>query len=110
MTLRFTVLASGSAGNASLIETDGFGVLLDAGIGPRVLSSRLSGAGYGWQSIHACVLTHTHTDHWNDRTFAQLLRRNIRVYCHSDHHDELLNGSKAFSDLRSAGMVHEYAA
>ena len=35
MGLRFTVLASGSGGNASLLEADGLGVLIDAGIGPR---------------------------------------------------------------------------
>jgi phosphoribosyl 1,2-cyclic phosphodiesterase len=109
MTLRFTVLASGSAGNASMIETDGFGVLLDAGIGPRVLASRLAAAGLSWQSIQACLLTHTHTDHWNDRTFAQFLRRKIAVYCHSDHHDELLNLSQSFADLRSAGMLRDYS-
>jgi phosphoribosyl 1,2-cyclic phosphodiesterase len=109
MTLRFTVLASGSAGNASVIQTDGFGVLLDAGIGPRVLASRLVAAGLSWQSIHACLLTHTHTDHWNDRTFAQFLRREIPVYCHDDHHDELLNLSESFADLRSAGMVRDYS-
>jgi len=108
MTLRFTVLASGSAGNASVIETDGFGVLLDAGIGPRILASRLTSAGLSWNSIHACLLTHTHTDHWNDRTFAQFLRRKIPVYCHLDHHDELLNLSGAFGGLRSAGMVRDY--
>jgi len=108
MALRFTVLASGSAGNASVIETDGFGVLLDAGIGPRTLATRLTSAGLSWKSIHACLLTHTHTDHWNDRTFAQFLRRKIPVYCHLDHHDELLNLSGAFGGLRSAGMVRDY--
>ena len=39
MSLRFTVLASGSGGNASLVETDGFGVLIDAGLGPRQLAT-----------------------------------------------------------------------
>jgi phosphoribosyl 1,2-cyclic phosphodiesterase len=110
MTLRFTVLASGSAGNASLIEANGFGVLLDAGIGPRVLAGRLAAVGLGWHSIHACLLTHTHTDHWNDRTFAHLHRRAIPVYCHEDHHDELLNCSPSFPALRAAGIVHAYAA
>jgi phosphoribosyl 1,2-cyclic phosphodiesterase len=110
MTLRFTVLASGSAGNASLIETDGFGVLLDAGIGPRVLAARLAAAGLSWQSIHACLLTHTHTDHWNDRTFARLHRLNIPVYCHADHHGDLLNYSASFTALHAAGLVHGYEA
>jgi phosphoribosyl 1,2-cyclic phosphodiesterase len=108
MTLRFTVLASGSAGNASLIATDGFGVLLDAGIGPRVLAARLAAAGLSWQSIHACLLTHTHTDHWNDRTFAHLHRRGIPVYCHADHHGDLLQFSGSFAALRAAGLVQDY--
>ena len=42
MPLQFTVLASGSAGNASLLEMDGFGVLIDAGLGPRQLSQPLA--------------------------------------------------------------------
>src|SRR5205085_2596508 len=108
MTLRFTVLASGSAGNASVIETDGFGVLLDAGLGPRVLSARLAAAGLSWQSIHACLLTHTHTDHWNNRTFARLHCLNIPVYCHADHHGDLLRYCQAFGVLRAAGLLRSY--
>src|SRR5262245_25334810 len=50
MALRFTVLASGSAGNASLVESDGFGLLLDAGLGPRQLAARLAAAGSSWQA------------------------------------------------------------
>jgi phosphoribosyl 1,2-cyclic phosphodiesterase len=110
MTLRFTVLASGSSGNASLIETDGFGVLLDSGIGPRILASRLAAVGASWQSINAFLLTHTHTDHWNDRSFGHLRRRNIPVYCHPDHHDELLACSPSFAALRTAGLVRDYGA
>jgi hypothetical protein len=110
MTLRFTVLASGSAGNSSLIETDGFGVLLDSGIGPRTLATRLASVGASWQSIHAFLLTHTHTDHWNDRTFAHLHKRNIPVFCHPDQHDELLANSPCFAALHAAGLVRDYAA
>ena len=71
MSLRFTVLASGSSGNASLIEADGFGLLLDAGLGPRILGGRLRQIGLSWSHVHAALLTHTHSDHWSDRTFAQ---------------------------------------
>ena len=55
MGLRFTVLASGSAGNASLIETGGFGLLLDAGLGPRQLATRLAAVGASWQDVHAVI-------------------------------------------------------
>ena len=62
---RFTVLASGSSGNSSLLEVDGFGLLLDIGLGPRQLASRLITSGRSWQNVQAVLLTHTHGDHWN---------------------------------------------
>ena len=43
--LHFTVLASGSAGNASLVESEGFALLLDVGLGPRQLANRMRAIG-----------------------------------------------------------------
>ena len=40
MTARFTVLASGSLGNATLLEVNGFGLLIDCGLHPRTLAGR----------------------------------------------------------------------
>ncbi len=110
MALRFTVLASGSAGNASLVAADGFGLLLDAGLGPRQLAERLAAVGASWQDVHALLLTHTHSDHWNDRTFAHLHRRRLPVWCHASHQDVLASYSPAFRDLRGAGLVQLYEA
>jgi phosphoribosyl 1,2-cyclic phosphodiesterase len=110
MGLRFTVLASGSAGNASLLEADGFGLLLDAGLGPRTLADRLGAVGASWQSVHGLLLTHTHCDHWNERTLAHLVRRRIPIYCHPDHHGQLEAYSLGFAGLRAAGLVHGYEA
>jgi ribonuclease BN (tRNA processing enzyme) len=104
----FTVLASGSAGNASLLEVDGLGLLLDAGLGPRQLASRLRAAGASWARVHAVLLTHTHTDHWNDRTLTQLARLGLPLYCHEEHHPALVADSPAFAALRSAGLVRTY--
>jgi len=39
------ILGSGSAGNATLLESDGTRVLIDAGFPPRVLATRLSQIG-----------------------------------------------------------------
>jgi phosphoribosyl 1,2-cyclic phosphodiesterase len=110
MHLRFTVLASGSSGNASLVETDGFGVLLDAGLGPRKLAARFAAVGLSWAQVQAVVLTHTHTDHWKDRTFAHLVQRRIPLYCHPDHHDGLAAYSRAFTALAAAGLVRPFEA
>src|SRR5258708_39416294 len=105
MSMRFTVLASGSGGNASLLEAGGFGLLLDAGLGPRQLAARLAAAGSSWNAVHALLLTHTHSDHWHDRTFAHLHRRNLPVYCHAGHPGDLPADSPAFGALRSPNLI-----
>jgi phosphoribosyl 1,2-cyclic phosphodiesterase len=110
MAIRFTVLASGSAGNASLVQTDGFGLLLDAGLGPRQLAGRLAAVGASWDKVNAVLLSHTHGDHWHNRTLAHLRRRQIPLYCHASHHAELETYSSEFALLRADGLVRTYEA
>ncbi len=110
MSLRFTVLASGSGGNASLVEADGFGLLIDVGLGPRQLAARLTAAGSSWSAVQAVLLTHTHSDHWKDRTLAHLCRRRIPLYCHADCQADLRRFSPAFMELASAGLVRPFDA
>lgn len=50
MAARFTVLASGSAGNSSLLQAGNFGLMIDFGLGIRRLASRLAARGCTWQS------------------------------------------------------------
>jgi hypothetical protein len=109
MGLRFTVLASGSSGNSSLVETNSYGVLLDVGLGPRTLASRLAVVGASWADVHAVLLTHTHGDHWNENTLAHLARRRIPLCCHRAH-AALLQDVPAFADLQTQGLVREYVA
>jgi phosphoribosyl 1,2-cyclic phosphodiesterase len=104
----FTVLGSGSAGNACLLEADGFGLLVDSGLGPRQLAGRLRAVGAAWPQVHAVLLSHTHTDHWNDCTLAYLQRLRIPLYCHAEHHAGLRAGSPAFHSLYDAGLVRSY--
>jgi len=61
--LRFRVLGSGSSGNTTLVEGDGTRILIDAGLGPRELSERLSSAGVDAASISAVFVSHEHNDH-----------------------------------------------
>jgi len=108
MPLQFTVLASGSAANASLLDVDGTSLLIDVGLGPRQLASRLAAAGAGWAQVRAALLTHTHTDHWHERTFAHLRRLRIPLYCHAEHHATLREASPMFAGLRADGLVQPY--
>ncbi|MFL5339736.1 MAG: MBL fold metallo-hydrolase [Gemmataceae bacterium] len=108
MAFRLAVLASGSSGNSTLLESDGFSVLIDAGLGPRQLASRLADVGATWQQINAVVLTHTHSDHWRDRTLEHLRRMRIPLYCHAEHHDVLRSYSPAFPALADTGLVRAF--
>jgi phosphoribosyl 1,2-cyclic phosphodiesterase len=108
MPLRFTVLASGSGGNASLLETDGFALLLDAGLGPRQLASRLATVKASWRQVQAVLLTHTHSDHWNERTLTYLHRLKIPLYCHDEHHESLRSYSPGFAALQAGNLVRGY--
>lgn len=110
MSVRFTVLASGSGGNASLLEVGSFGLLLDVGLGPRQLAASLALAGASWGRVHAAVLTHTHSDHWNDRTLAYLQRRGVPLHCHPDHAAVLQEWSPGFGALRTANLVRSFQA
>jgi phosphoribosyl 1,2-cyclic phosphodiesterase len=109
MGLRFTVLASGSSGNASLVQVEGFGVLIDVGLGPRQLAARLNSNGLSWSHVQAALLTHTHTDHWKEATLGALLRQRISLWCHPGHHTMLRTYSDAFPKLEGAQLVNAYA-
>jgi phosphoribosyl 1,2-cyclic phosphodiesterase len=106
--LRFTVLASGSGGNASLVESEGFGVLIDVGLGPRQIGMRLARVGLSWSAVHAVLLTHTHSDHWKDATLLHLHRHKIPLWCHAGHHTVLRTYSDGFLALHGAGLVRSF--
>jgi phosphoribosyl 1,2-cyclic phosphodiesterase len=62
--LEFSVLASGSSGNALYIRSETTNLLLDAGISGKQIQQRLQSAmGQEMSSIGALLLTHEHIDH-----------------------------------------------
>ncbi|PTY01933.1 metal-dependent hydrolase [Verrucomicrobia bacterium LW23] len=61
--LSFTILASGSSGNCSFLETDGARILVDAGISCKQIDTRLAAIGRGIKDIDAVFVTHEHSDH-----------------------------------------------
>lgn len=108
MALGLTVLGSGSSGNAALLEADGCAVLIDAGLGPRQIATRMATVGVTWPRIQAVLLTHTHGDHWNDRVFAHLLRQRIAVWCHAEHLAALRRYSSSFAAMQRARLFRTF--
>jgi len=107
MAVQFAVLASGSSGNATLIRARGAGLLVDLGIGPRVLAERLASVGATWNDVAAAVLTHTHGDHVNNTTMRLLARLRVPFYCHEGHRGGLGRHS-GFRALNTAGLVRHF--
>ena len=56
-------LASGSKGNAYLVEQDGVVLLIDCGLSCRELCRRMQGVGLSPSQIAAIFFTHSHADH-----------------------------------------------
>ena len=108
MTMDFTVLASGSSGNASLVRLDGFGLLVDLGLGPRQLANRLRTVGSSWREIKAALLSHVHSDHWKEKTLRFLKQNQIPLYCHAGHQADLDRLSSSFAELRKQRLLHLY--
>jgi phosphoribosyl 1,2-cyclic phosphodiesterase len=66
MLVRVFVLGSGSSGNALLVESRGTRVMIEAGIGPRIVAGRLAELGLELRpgDLHGIVATHEHGDHF----------------------------------------------
>jgi ribonuclease BN (tRNA processing enzyme) len=107
MSVQFAVLASGSRGNATLVQAGGAGVLLDLGIGPRALGERLRSVGSAWERIASAFLTHTHGDHVDNTTLHGMARRGVPLYCHEGHRAALARLS-GFQALEASGLVRGY--
>src|SRR5687768_17527969 len=63
MTLCVTSLASGSSGNALLVQTNGAALLVDCGLPQRAIERDLGHAGLCAAALTAILLTHEHGDH-----------------------------------------------
>jgi phosphoribosyl 1,2-cyclic phosphodiesterase len=63
--VRFTVLASGSRGNCTVLSGGRTRILIDAGLSCRELFRRMNLAGEDPETLDAIVITHEHQDHVN---------------------------------------------
>ena len=61
--LRVSILASGSSGNITLLETERTCLLVDAGLGKRETLARLAAIEKDLDRLDGILITHEHTDH-----------------------------------------------
>lgn len=97
--MRFTVLGSGSTGNAVLISSENTNVLVDAGMSSREILRRLVEVGVDPYKLDGILITHEHSDHAGG--LRVLLRAVDRpVYISRPTED-------AFYDTRAGGLNGE---
>ena len=73
--MRLCLLASGSKGNAAIIDDGETRILVDAGLSAREICRRLDSVGIDPATLDALLVTHEHTDHAR----FQLRARHVRA-------------------------------
>ncbi|NMM52270.1 MBL fold metallo-hydrolase [Paenibacillus aquistagni] len=63
MSLRFTVLSSGSTGNATVIQNKDATLMIDAGLSCKRVNQLLEEQGLSGSQIDGILVTHEHSDH-----------------------------------------------
>ena len=80
MSIRLTILGSGSAGNCAYLETDQVRLLIDAGLSARQIRQRMATLARAPETLTGILVTHEHSDHIAGLTglAAQL---DVPIYC-----------------------------
>ena len=86
MAIKVRVLGSGSKGNCTLITDDKTHVIIDAGLNPVVIITKLKDLGLEITDIDALLITHEHDDHIKG---AEALAEFLPVYSHPDTLEEI---------------------
>jgi len=89
ISLRVTILGSGSSGNCTLLETDHTRLLVDAGLGKKETLRRLAAVGRDVDRLDGIVISHEHSDHIG--SLAQVLGQwRTTVYINEATHTEVM--------------------
>lgn len=126
MSLRFTVLSSGSTGNATVIQNDDATVMIDVGLSGKRTEQLLQEQGLTGAAIDGIFVTHEHSDHIkglgafsrkhnipiyaNEKTW-QALDKSIGEIAEENRVIMQTGEAKDFGDLRieSVGISHDAA-
>ena len=61
--LKFISFGSGSSGNCYYLYTDTDSILIDVGVGIRILKKHFHNYGLRFEDVHHVLITHDHADH-----------------------------------------------
>ncbi len=104
LSIRISVLGSGSRGNSTWIRTERTGVLVDAGFGRKETARRLAEIGERLEDCTAILISHEHSDHVNGlRSIARRLK--VPVYLNSATLEAARSADQRFATLECLEVV-----
>ncbi len=86
MSVKFTILGSGSSGNCAYVETTETRILVDAGFSPLQIRKRLASISRTPENLSAILITHEHSDHISG-LLGLADKFHIPVYCNRGTQD-----------------------
>lgn len=106
--MRFSVLGSGSKGNATYLEAGDTAILIDAGMSGIELQRRLTAIGVELSSIDAIFITHEHNDHIHG---AGVLSRRLKIPVYANPAtfsaaNSTLNKLAAYQEFNTGASFH----
>lgn len=104
--ISFFSLSSGSCGNCYYLGNAHYGILVDAGLGPRVIRKRLAEYGIELSSIMAILITHDHYDHIKSAGYLGE-KMHIPVYATREVHRGIANCPMIHNNLNGSTQYIE---
>ena len=104
--ISFFSLSSGSCGNCYYMGNAHYGILIDAGLGPRVIRKRLAEYGIELSSIMAILITHDHYDHIKSAGYLGE-KMHIPVYATREVHRGIANCPLIHNNLNGSAKYIE---
>ena len=86
--MKWTILASGSGGNVTFLESNGVKILIDCGITYRQIAQRLSTHNLTLDNLSGVLITHEHTDHIKGLDVT-MKRHTAKTYLTKDTYESL---------------------
>jgi phosphoribosyl 1,2-cyclic phosphodiesterase len=80
VSIRLTILGSGSAGNCAYLETEQARLLVDAGLSARQIRQRMATVARAPETLTGILITHEHSDHIAGLT-GLAARLDVPIYC-----------------------------